>query len=66
MGVDISDISVVMFLRPLNMLHYVLQGAGRGGRKLSDNSGMRQKVVTYILWNNSDIANNVPGKVYFI
>ena len=61
MGVDIPGISVVIFLRPLNMLHYVLQGAGRGGRKLGDWSGLRGKVISYILWNSSDIAGNVQG-----
>ena len=62
MGVDIPGISVVIFLRPLNMLHYLLQGAGRGGRKLGNNSGVRGKVITYLLWNSSDIAGNVKGK----
>ena len=61
MGVDIPGISVVIFLRPLNMLHYVLQGAGRGGRKLGDRFGLRGKVISYILWNSSDIAGNVQG-----
>lgn len=63
MGLDIPGISVVIFLRPLNMLHYVLQGAGRGGRKLSDRSGLRGKVISYILWNSSDIAGNVQGNI---
>ena len=34
-------------------------GAGRGGRKLS--SGNRNRVIVYILYNSSDIANNIPG-----
>ena len=62
MGINISNISVVIFLRPLNMLHMLVQGAGRGGRKQGDNSGLRNKVVAYLLWNNSDISNNVKGK----
>ena len=62
MGIDIPGISVVIFLRPLNMLHYVVQGAGRGGRKLGDNSGVRGKVIAYILSNNSDVAGNVKGR----
>jgi len=61
MGVDIPGIAIVIFLRPLNMVHYIAQGAGRGGRRLGDNSGMRQRVVAYLLWNNSDIGNNVKG-----
>ena len=62
MGVDIPGIAIVIFLRPLNMVHYIAQGAGRGGRRLGDNSGMRQRVVAYLLWNNSDIGNNVKGE----
>ena len=62
MGIDISGISVVIFVRPLNMLHYIMQGAGRGGRKLGDGSGLRQRVITYILWNNSDVSTNVKGR----
>ena len=62
MGVNVPGISVVIFLRPLNMMHYVLQGAGRGGRRTGDSSGMRRKVVAYLLWNNSDISSNVKGK----
>ena len=65
MGVNVPDISVVIFLRPLNMLHYVAQGAGRGGRRSGDNSGLRNRVVTYLLWNNSDISANVKGMQYF-
>lgn len=48
------------------MLHYVVQGAGRGGRKLGDNCGLRGKVVSYILWNSSDISSNVKGKPKYI
>ena len=66
MGIDIPGISVVIFLRPLNMLHYVVQGAGRGGRKLGDNSGVRGKVIAYILSNNSDVAGNVKGNIVIV
>ena len=59
MGVDIEQISVIVFVRVLNQMHYLLQGAGRGGRKSL--SGKRNKVVVYILYNSSDVANNVPG-----
>ena len=34
-------------------------GAGRGGRKSI--SGKRNRVLVYILYNASDIAENVPG-----
>ena len=62
MGVNVPGISLVIFLRPLNMLHYIAQGAGRGGRRVGDNSGLRNKVVAYLLWNNSDISANVKGR----
>lgn len=35
------------------------KGAGRGGRKTI--SGKRNRVLVYILYNLSDIAENVPG-----
>ena len=59
MGVDIEGISVIVFVRVLNMMHYIVQGAGRGGRR--NLSGKRNKVIVYILYNASDIAGNVPG-----
>ena len=61
MGVSVPGISVVIFLRPMNMLHYILQGGGRGGRKSGRSDGLRQKVIVYVLWNKSDIANNVQS-----
>ena len=61
MGVSVPEIAVIIFLRPLNMLHYILQGGGRGGRRTGSNDGLRQKVIVYILWNKSDVANNVQG-----
>ena len=33
MGIDIENIDVIVFVRVLSMLHYILQGAGRGGRR---------------------------------
>ena len=59
MGVDIEEVSVIVFVRPMNMLHYVVQGAGRGGRR--NPTGKRNRVLVYILYNASDIAENVPG-----
>ena len=63
LGVDVPDISVVIFLRPLNMLHYIIQGGGRGGRKTGISNGLRKRVIVYILWNKSDIASNVQGEI---
>ena len=61
MGVDVPGISVIIFLRPLNMVHYLVQGGGRGGRRTGTTSGVRQKVIVYVLWNKSDLASNVEG-----
>ena len=61
MGIDIESIDVVVFVRVLSMLHYILQGAGRGGRRSTKFPGKRRKVIVYILYNSSDIAANVPG-----
>ena len=61
MGIDIESIDVVVFVRVLSMLHYILQGAGRGGRRSTQFPGKRRKVIVYILYNSSDIAANVPG-----
>ena len=61
MGVSVPEITVVIFCRPLDMIHYILQGGGRGGRRSGTSNGLRQRVIVYILWNKSDIANNVQG-----
>ena len=59
LGLDFSDIDVVGMVRPLNMCHYVVQAAGRGGRNMGN--GQRKKVLFYLLYNKSDISANVPG-----
>ena len=59
MGVDLNDIQIVIFVRPMNQLQHILQGAGRAGRKKS--SGTRQRVLVYILYNSQDLGGNVPG-----
>ena len=59
LGLDLSDIDVVGMIRPFNMCHDLVQAAGRGGRKLGN--GQRRRVVFYLLFNRSDISDNVPG-----
>ena len=59
LGLDLSDIDIVGMVRPLNMCHYIVQAAGRGGRNMGN--GQRRKVLFYLLFNKSDIAMNVPG-----
>jgi len=59
LGLDLSNIDIVGMVRPLNMCHYIIQAAGRGGRNMG--TGQRRKVLFYMLYNSSDVANNVPG-----
>ena len=44
---------------PFSMCHDLIQAAGRGGRKLE--TGLRRRVVFYLLCNRSDISEAVPG-----
>ena len=60
LGLDLDEVDIIGMIRPFNSCHDLLQAAGRGGRKLG-NSGMRRKVVFYLLFNRSDISNAVPG-----
>ena len=52
MGIDLPDIDVVIFLRPYNQLAALVQGGGRGGRKLGN--GKRRHVQVYQFYNNQD------------
>lgn len=57
MGIDCSDIDLVVMVRPFSMLHSMVQACGRGGRKRLDQ--FRRRVVFYLLYNNSDIGANI-------
>ena len=59
LGLDFEDIEIVVMIRPFNFCHYLVQAAGRGGRKMEN--GLRRRVLFYLLYNNSDISKNVPG-----
>ena len=59
LGLDFDDIDVVVMVRPFNFCHYLVQAAGRGGRKMEN--GVRKRVLFYLLYNNHDISRNVPG-----
>ena len=52
MGIDLHEIDVVIFLRPFNQLSALIQGAGRGGRRLGN--GKRRRVQVYQLYNMQD------------
>ena len=57
MGIDCSNIDLVVMIRPFSMLHSMVQACGRGGRKQLDM--FRRRVVFFLLFNNSDIGNNI-------
>ena len=57
MGIDLDDIQIIGMVRPFSTVHSLVQACGRGGRKTAEEG--RQKVVFYLLFNKSDIAENV-------
>ena len=60
LGLDLEEVDIIGMIRPFNHCHDILQAAGRGGRKV-ENSGKRRKVVFYLLFNQSDVSDAVPG-----
>ena len=57
-----SQVSMTIFTQiilPFQIWRWLPLGAGRGGRKTQ--TGKRNRVLVYILFNSSDIAGNVPG-----
>ena len=54
LGVNISNIDIVIFLRPYNHPAAIIQGGGRGGRKQED--GKRRRVQVYQLFNTQDFS----------
>ena len=57
MGIDVKDIHIIGMVRPFSTIHSIVQACGRGGRLIGDQR--RQKVVFFLLFNRSDIAENV-------
>ena len=55
MGIDLPQIDIVIFARPYNQLAALVQGGGRGGRKMAN--GMRKRVVVYQLFNSQDFTS---------
>ena len=55
LGIDVAKIDVVIFIRPYDQLSAIVQGGGRGGRKLGN--GMRRTVQVYQLFNSQDIGS---------
>ena len=54
LGIDIPNIDVIIFVRPYDQVSALIQGGGRGGRKLA--SGKRRKVQVYQLYNAQDLG----------
>ena len=48
LGLDFHDIDVIIMVRPFNFCHYLVQAAGRGGRKMEN--GLRKRVLFYLLF----------------
>ena len=64
LGIDLADIDIVIFLRPYDQPSALVQGGGRGGRKLKN--GKRKLVQVYQLFNAQDIGSgfkNMSSKV---
>ena len=56
LGIDIADIDFVIFLRPYDQPSALVQGGGRGGRKM--NNGKRKLVQVYQLFNAQDLGSS--------
>ena len=55
LGLDLPDIDTVIFLRPYNQPAALVQGGGRGGRRLKN--GKRRKVQVYQFFNSQDFTS---------
>ena len=61
LGVNIPKLDICIFVKPLNMLHSIIQGAGRTGRPLPEEPGIRTRALVYILANGGDVGGQVKG-----
>ena len=55
LGIDLADIDMVIFLRPFNQPASLVQGGGRGGRKMEN--GKRRRVQVYQFFNSQDLTS---------
>ena len=55
LGIDLPDIDMVIFLRPYNQPAALLQGGGRGGRRLEN--GKRRRTIVYQFFNSQDFTS---------
>ena len=54
LGIDLPKIDFVIFLRPYDQLAALVQGGGRGGRRM--NNGKRSRVQVYQFYNSQDFS----------
>ena len=54
LGIDIPKIDIIIFLKPYNQVAALVQGGGRGGRRLE--TGMRRRTVVYQFYNSQDLS----------
>ena len=54
LGIDLDKIDVIIFLRPYNQLAALVQGGGRGGRRMEN--GKRRRVQVYQFFNSQDFT----------
>ena len=55
LGIDLAKIDVVIFLRPYNQVAALVQGGGRGGRRMEN--GKRRRVQVYQFFNSQDFTS---------
>jgi late competence protein required for DNA uptake (superfamily II DNA/RNA helicase) len=55
LGIDLADIDVIIFLRPYNQPAALVQGGGRGGRRMEN--GKRRQVQVYQFFNSQDFTS---------
>ena len=61
LGVNVPRLDICIFVKPMNTPHALLQGAGRTGRPISGEPGIRTRSVVYILSNGGDVGLQVKG-----
>ena len=54
LGIDLPQIDIIIFLRPYNQLAALVQGGGRGGRRMEN--GLRRRVQVYQFYNSQDFS----------
>ena len=54
LGIDIPKIDIIIFLKPYNQVAALVQGGGRGGRRMEN--GMRRRTVVYQFYNSQDLS----------